>query len=323
MRARAASSATAASSASRLVDLAIDLSRADAEPVFAPNTRAPLVDSEHGRLTRVLLGAPDHLAVVPCNSVSRESIRNGLSACADTARRQHAALARALESEGVRVELAPAKPNLPDLAFTRDTSLMTPWGLVGLKPGAWHRSAEVDVVLDAAERAGLPILGRIERGTVEGGDVALVKPGLVVIGVSGGRTDEAGAEALAAIFRARGWRAWIHAFDPHFLHLDTIFCMAGPGLALACTDVLDDDFVDDVRAEGIEVLPVTYKEARRLGCNVLSLGDRRVLTTSSNERVNRELARRGYRPIPLDLSQFTQCGGGVHCLTMPLERRPG
>ena len=305
------------------MDFAVDLLPVASEPAFAPEAHAPLVDSEYGRLTRVLLGSPDHLAVVPCNSVSRESIRKGLSACTETARRQHAALARALESEGVAVEVAPASPGLPDLAFSRDTSLMTPWGLVGLRPGAWHRSAEVDVVVATAEAAGLPILGRIGRGTVEGGDVALVKPGLVIIGVSGGRTDEEGAEALAAIFRARGWRAWIHAFDPHFLHLDTIFCMAGRGLALACTDVLDDDFVEAVRAEGVEVLPVTYKEARRLGCNVLSLGDRRVLTTVANERVNRELARRGYRPIPLDLSQFTQCGGGVHCLTMPLERRPG
>ena len=283
----------------------------------------PLVDSEHGRLTRVLLGGPDHLAVVPCNSVSRETIRKGLSSCGEAARRQHGALVRALEAEGVAVELAPADPDLPDLTFTRDTSLMTPWGVVGLRPGAWHRASEVDVVMNAARDAGMPTLGRIERGRIEGGDIALIKPGLVVIGVSGGRSDEEGAEALAAIFRARGWRAWIHAFDPHFLHLDTIFCMAGEKLALACTDVLDDEFVADIRAEGVEVVPVTYKEARALGCNVLSLGDRRVLTTTSNARVNRELALRGFRPIPLDLSQFTQCGGGVHCLTMPLERSPG
>ena len=249
------------------MDLAFDLSSAVADPADAPAVRAPLVDSEHGLLTRVLLGAPDDLAVVPCNSVSRESIRKGLSACAETARRQHAALARTLRSEGVAVEIAPAMSGLPDLAFTRDTSLMTPWGMVGLKPGAWHRAAEVDVVLEAAERAGLPILGRVERGTVEGGDVALVKPGLVVIGATGGRTDEEGAEALAAIFRARGWRAWIHAFDPHFLHLDTIFCMAGPGLALGCTDVLEDEFMAEVRAFLLGgPLPEPHlKDARRPG----------------------------------------------------------
>ena len=26
--------------------------------------------------------------------------------------------------------------------------------------------------------------------------------------------------------------------------------------------------------------------------------------------------------VPLDVSQFTRCGGGIHCLTMPLARRP-
>lgn len=307
--------------ASSACKVALTQERLDDAGAPAVETR-PLVNSEWGRLRRVMLGSPAHLALVPCNSVTRESIRKGLSTCADTAARQHGTLRRALEAEGVQVDVATGPASLPDLSFTRDTSLMTPWGLVGLRPGAWHRAAEVDRVLDTARDAGLPVLGRIDRGKVEGGDVAMVKPGLVVIGVSGGRTDEEGAEALAAIFRARGWRALIHEFDPHFLHLDTIFCMAGEGLALGCTDVLEDEFTDAMRAEGIEILPVTYKEARLLGCNVLALGNRTVITTLANARVNRELARRGFRPIPLDLGEFTQCGGGVHCLTMPLLRDP-
>lgn len=32
-------------------------------------------------------------------------------------------------------------------------------------------------------------------------------------------------------------------FDKHFLHLDALFCVAAPGIAVACLDVLPDGFV--------------------------------------------------------------------------------
>jgi len=91
--------------------------------------------------------------------------------------------------------------------------------------------------------------------------------------------------------------------------------------ALACTDVLDDGFLLQMEAQGIELLPVSYKEARKLGCNVLSLGKGRVLASAENKRVNGMLRTLGYKVIEADIGQFTRCGGGVHCLTMPLARR--
>ena len=269
-----------------------------------------------------MLSSPDHLSMVPCNSVTKEALRNGLGVDLGLARTQHAALVAALHGAGVETLVVEASPALPDQVFARDTTVMTPWGLVGLRPGAFHRRGEVDHVLAEAEAAGVPVLGRIESGLVEGGDVCILRPGLVVVGVTGSRTNDEGAEALAAIFRRRGWRAMLYHFDPHFLHLDTIFTVVDEHLALGCRDVLDDDFLAAMEGEGIEILPVSYKEVRRLGCNVVSLGDRRVLTSAGNAGVNTQLADRGFALVPLDVSQFTCCGGGIHCLTMPLARRP-
>jgi arginine deiminase len=287
--------------------------------------QAPLhgVDSEYGRLETVLLADPRHLALVPCNSVSRENAGFGRSPSPERAIRQHAGLVAALRSEGVDVRIAPADPGLPDLAFTRDSAVMTPWGLVGLRPGATHRRREVDVVLEAARASGVPVLGRIEQGRIEGGDVCVLRPGVLLIGISGERTDEEGAEALGRIFRRKGWEVVTYRFDPHFLHLDTQFCVVDRDLAMACTDVLDDAFIARLEGLGIELMPVGYKDARRLGCNLLALGDRRVVTTGTCSRLDAELAVRGYRAIALDLSEFLMCGGGVHCLTMPLQRAAG
>lgn len=279
------------------------------------------VDSEYGRLQSVLMADPGGLALVPCNSVSQETIRTGGHCHPPRAAGQHQALVAALEAEGVEVKGIDAQQGLPDLAFTRDSTLMTPWGLLGLRPGAAHRGGEVDVAMATVRAAGLPALDLVAQGSVEGGDLAMIRPGLLLIGVSGHRTDEAGAEAVAEIYRRHGWRVMVQGFDPHFLHLDTIFCMVDSKLALACIDVLDDKFIGEIEALGIELIPVRYKEARKLGCNILSIGDRRVVTAGTCKRVDHELVRRGYRVIPVELDQFIQCGGGVHCLTMPLSRR--
>lgn len=278
------------------------------------------VDNEYGRLEAVLMADPSQLDLVSCNSVSDEAIRSGRRCRPAEARRQHSALSTILRGEGVEVRVMPAEPGLPDLAFTRDTSLMSPWGLIGLRPGAAHRVAEVDAVMAAARSAVIPVLDRIHEGRIEGGDVAMIRPGLLAIGVSGDRTDQAGADALADLYRGRGWQVITCRVDPHFLHLDTIFCMVDDGLALACTDVLDDLFLGRIRELGVELVPVSYKEVRRLGCNLLSIGDRRVVTPGTCPRVDAELAMRGFRCLGVDLSEFTMCGGGVHCLTMPLRR---
>jgi N-dimethylarginine dimethylaminohydrolase len=112
----------------------------------------------------VLLADPRHLALVPCNSVSNQSIREGRAPCTAKATRQHGGLVSALRAEGVEVRLVPADTGLPDLAFTRDTSLMTPWGLIGLRPGADHRKREVDVVMAAARGPECPCSGASGRG---------------------------------------------------------------------------------------------------------------------------------------------------------------
>lgn len=286
-----------------------------------PTTRSAYgVEGETGRLTEVLLCRPAHLAPVPCCSVTRESLRDGFDLCVDTATAQHRQLQAVLEKHGVRCRLLPARSDLPDLCFTRDSAVMTPWGLLVLNPAMSHRSGEAAHLQHFAWFGSIPVAGAIAQGTAEGGDICVVRPGLVLIGCSGERTDEAGAEAVAALFRNRGWQAHIYRFDPHFLHLDTQFCMVDHNLALACRDVLSDDFLALLDEVGIVTIDVSYKEARGLGCNILALGDKRILSSAANARVNAVLAERGFVVEAVDVSQFTACGGGIHCLTMPLAR---
>ena len=293
--------------------------------IFFPKPAAARwgVDSEYGRLTDVMLSSPPHLEIVPCNSVAVRALGRGLACCVDTAKRQHQALVRALQDENVRCHVVPPAPGMPDLSFTRDTTLMTPWGLIALNPSVEHRRAEVAHVRASARLWGIPQLGTIGEGRIEGGDVCLLRPGLVVIGWSGERTDLAGAGTLARLFESRGWQAILCRFEPRFLHLDTVFSVIDRSRAVACIEALEPAFIDRLDRLGIDLVPVTPGEVERLGANLLSLGDSRVLSSADNSRVNLELARLGYHVIAVDIDQFARCGGGIHCLTMPLGRIPG
>lgn len=278
------------------------------------------VTGESHPLRRVLLCAPHHLEPVPCCSVTKESIRAGFQSDGAVALDQHRRLREILADNGVAVELLPAMPGLPDLCFTRDIGVSTPWGLVALNPALGHRASEVAHFRSWAEADGGSRIEQITGGRIEGGDVCVARPGLLIIGVSGHRTDEAGAEAFASRFRSEGWDVLLYHFDEHFLHLDTIFSMLRPDLALGCMEVLDDAFLEELGSRGIRVLPVTYKEARQLGCNVVSIDGRRIIAGSSTPRVTAMMEEAGLQVFATDLDQFTACGGGVHCLTMPLLR---
>ena len=297
----------------------------DLYPPSAAMSEARASGRAHGEaepLTDVVLCAPSYLEPVPCCSVTRESLRKGFTTSRATAAAQHQALRRVLGANGVVCHDLPPVPGMPDLAFTRDVAVATPWGLVALNPALEHRAIEVDhFAAWARQHADGPVT-RIDAGRIEGGDVCIARQGLLIVGVSGARTDELGAEAFSAPFRADGWDVLVYHFDPHFLHLDTMFCMVDPTRALACVDALDDRFLAEVARRGIELLPVSYKESRRLGCNVLSLDGRRVIAGGATPRVSAMLRGAGFEVCEVELDQFQACGGGVHCLTMPLARRP-
>jgi arginine deiminase len=258
--------------------------------------------------------------MVPCNAVTRESLARGLSSCPVSAGAQHRALVSRLESAGVECHLVPPKPGLADLAFTRDSVLMTPWGLVELRPSEPHRRGEPAHLAGALRALGVESLGAVDEGRVEGGDVCLLRPGLVMIGISGERTDEAGARALGRIFERSGWQALYTRIDPRFLHLDTQFTLVSGDCAVACLETLEPGFAQAMAGLGIELLPVAPGEVDRLEANLLSLGDKRLVAPAGDTRINQMLRRRGFQVIEVEIDQFVRCGGGVHCLTMPLAR---
>lgn len=275
------------------------------------------VASETSRLTDVLVCPPDHYRWIPANAVARRTLAEAAQPDPAALRAQHAELVHALTQAGVRVHALPPEPGLPYLAYTRDSVVVGPAGPVLCQLARPERRGEY-AALHAWHAGAFWRLS--SRGTLEGGDVHLIRPGLAVIGVSGGRTDAAGAAQLAAWLRAEGWDVREQPFDEHFLHLDLLFCMAAPGVAVVCPDALDPGFLDWLGGHGIVGLPIGYAEAMRLGGNVLALGGGRVMSARASAALNAALRAHGLTVFDPELSLFTAGGGGAHCLTCPLRR---
>lgn len=278
------------------------------------------VASETGLLREVLVCPPDHYRWIPTNAVARRTLAAGGQPEPRALAAQHGELVAALAEAGATVHALRPEPHLPYMVYTRDQAVVTPWGPVLCQLERPQRRGEYAALLDWHGAQGSAFWRKSSAGTLEGGDVHVIRPGLAVIGASGGRTDEAGAAQLAGWLRAEGWECRIEPFDEHFLHLDVLFCIAAPGLAVACTDVLDAAFLGWLRDHGIRVIPVPYREAMRLGCNILALGGDRVVSARGSRDLNAALRAEGLVVLDPDLSLFAAGGGGPHCLTCPLVR---
>lgn len=278
------------------------------------------IDSETGTLRDVLMCRPVGYEWQPANSVARRTIASGAELDRQRLDEEFRELTDALTGADVEIHYLRAERHLPYQVYTRDSSQVTPWGPVLTQMFRPARRGEYAAVLDFY--GGSDAFWRlVDAGTIEGGDIHLIRPGLAAIGWSGERTTEAGAQQFAGWLRDEGWEVRLEPFDEHFLHLDLLYSSLADGLALACRDVLEDGFLDWLAAHGIRTIDVSYKEAvHHMAGNVLALGRDRIVSPRHNADLNARLRAEGFTVLDPDLRLFAMGGGSVHCMTMPLRR---
>ena len=66
-----------------------------------------------------------------------------------------------------------------------------------------------------------------------------------------------------------------------------------------------------MKSKKIEIIPATFKETMALGCNVVTLGGDRVLSTESAKDLNAKMRAAGFTVYDPDMTMFLQAGGGV------------
>jgi N-dimethylarginine dimethylaminohydrolase len=90
--------------------------------------------------------------------------------------------------------------------------------------------------------------------------------------------------------------------------------------AAVCLETTEEDVVDWLKARKIEIIPASFKETMALGCNVVALGQDRILSTTAAKDLNVKMRAAGFTVYDPEMSMFLRAGGGVHCMAQPLRR---
>ena len=280
------------------------------------------VDSEHGVMRDVLLCPPENFRWLRTSAITGATLDSGRVFDPEAAAGQHADLVSAYNDAGVRCHFLEPDPALPYQVFARDSSVMTPGGAVVTQLAQQWRRGEYAPVIRFYQENELPLRGMITAGSLEGGDVTIVEPGVMLIGNGEERTEVQAARQLAEWMEADGWEVRIEPIPGQFVHIDVLVSVLAPKLAAVCVEAASGGLVAWLRAKGFEILDVSVADAFELGVNAISLGDKRVISTAGSARLNEQMRALGLEVLDPDLSMFTRGGGGAHCLAQALRREP-
>lgn len=248
---------------------------------------------------------------------------------------------------------------LPNLLFTRDSSF---WigprvAITSLSMPARIRETSLTDLIYAHHPRFLGVRRAYESRSapVEGGDVLLLAPGVVAVGV-GERTTPAGAEALARSLFDDGLAHTVLAVpiaqERAQMHLDTVCTMVDADAVVMYPNIVDSlsafaihrvdtggvkidraaPFVDAAAdAMGIEKLrvidtgldPVTAeREQWDDGNNTLALAPGVVVAYERNTETNARLEDSGVEVLRISASELGTGRGGPRCMSCPVARDP-
>ena len=243
------------------------------------------------------------------------------------AQAQHEILCRELQSAGAELLELPNAPELSlDAVYTHDASLATDFGLIIMRPGKPNRVAEGESHEFFAERAGIPIFGKIVApGTTEAGDMIWLDPKTLLIG-HGYRTNAPGIAQMRSLLAPKRIEVLSSPlpYGPGpsaCLHLMSLISLLDEQTALVDLPWLAVETVEFLKARGFQFIEIDSSERDTLACNVLSLGNKRLLAIAENSKTNDRLRRAGFDIRTFPGGELCINGsGGPTCLTRPLLR---
>ncbi len=221
---------------------------------------------------------------------------------------QHEAYCRALEDCGLELVRLPVDVDHPDSTFVEDTAILTGRSAILTRPGAPTRLGEVSSIRDTVERFYTLVHEITAPGTLDGGDICEAGSHFF-IGISH-RTNEQGARQLAEFLAADGFTSSLVDIRQvsSILHLKSgISCLDNNDL------IVMDELANREELSGYNLIRVSPEES--YACNCVLVNDR-VLMPSGFPRLFEDLTRRGYVPLPLDMSEFRKMDGGLSCLSL-------
>lgn len=214
---------------------------------------------------------------------------------------------------GHRVEVVDGEPGLPDMVFSANAATVVDGTAYGARFRTPQRAPEAAHVARWFAERGVRVVAPTAVNEAEG-DFAWT--GQVLLAGTGFRTDPGAHGEAQEVLGVPV--VSLHLVDPRYYHLDTCLTVLDhetvayypPAFSPGSQKVLARLFPDAVLADAAD--------AACLGLNAVSDG-RNVVLAQEATRLADLLARRGFVPHPMDVSELRKAGGGPKCVTMELR----
>jgi dimethylargininase len=222
----------------------------------------------------------------------------------ELARAQHRRYCEALSQLGFELIVLPADDRYPDCTFVEDTAVVFGDRAIITRPGAESRRGEVDAVCEALSP--YKCIDRIlPPGSLEGGDVLLAED-RVFVGLTE-RTNQDGIHQLERLLRGSQLRV-VSVPIGRSLHLKTACNYLGKGLMV----VRFFDFNPEVLTD-FDIIRPDPSEVSRLSFLPVNGS---VLLPDDCPKAREEFANRGWKTIPLGLSEIRKAQAGLTCMSI-------
>ena len=269
--------------------------------------------SEYTRLKNVLVVKPSYMRITEIINETQKHYENS-NINIPLALEQHEAFVKVLNENGVTVSEIQADASLPEQVFTRDIGFTIHDELFVATMNEQVRQSEVNHFITYLEEHEIAYQQGLPR-SIEGGDV-VVDGSTVWVGKSG-RTSQEAIQELQ--MRLPSYKVEGLSLRKDILHLDCVFNIISEKVALVYPPAFTKNDLKKLEAR-YQLIYVSEEEQFYMGPNVLSIGDRKIVSLSQNNRLNRILTAQGFTVLPVDFSEIIKSGGSFRCCTLPLER---
>jgi dimethylargininase len=232
---------------------------------------------------------------------------------AETAAKQHGAYEQALAAARYDVVRMPDLDAHADGVFVEDTAILLGDHAVITRPGAASRRPETEST--AAALAKDFEVRRLDRGTVDGGDVLRIGRTLYV-GLSR-RTDRDGVTALSDAVAPLGYEVTPVELNA-CLHLKSAASYLGEDGDGRPRLLVNPDWVDTALFNGVEPLAIAPSEP--FAANVVRLSDR-LIVAAAHPRTADRLREAGFNAQAVEVSELAKAEAGLTCMSL-IDDRP-
>ena len=270
-------------------------------------------------LKRVLLCPPTYHEFEPINVITEKWLDEKETVNHEKCMAEHQLLIDAYEKNGVKVELMDPKPGLHYEVFARDFGGCVKEGYIMGSFREPCRQAETAEYEKKMKELGIPVIARCTSGAFEGGDFWMLDDYTIAHGIIA-RTDRDGFENVKRQVEELGYTMVGVPCARRNLHLDMCFNIVAEKVAVVCEEALPEFFINMLKKRNFTLIPIPQEGVFKHFGNLQALGNGKVLTLKQNVEVNQKMCDLGLETIELDITEILKGGGGLHCMTFPLER---